>query len=152
MVAVVGLLGQQTWCGIVGCGECELVFFFFKQKTSYEMRISDWSSDVCSSDLSTAPQVPGVAAIGATEPTTQGGANIAVIADASDAARARVLGTAELAGIEVYGLDGTRTGVAPAGEATGIDTRAGFMLGGQAITLAVVAETTNNSQIGRAHV
>src|SRR3546814_7125710 len=29
----------------VGC------FFFFKQKTAYEMRISDWSSDVCSSDL-----------------------------------------------------------------------------------------------------
>src|SRR3546814_10597556 len=27
------------------------VFFFFKQKTAYEMRISDWSSDVCSSDL-----------------------------------------------------------------------------------------------------
>src|SRR3546814_5803999 len=28
------------------------VVFFFKQKTAYEMRISDWSSDVCSSDLS----------------------------------------------------------------------------------------------------
>src|SRR3546814_1800964 len=33
-----------------------VVFFFYKQKTAYEMRISDWSSDVCSSDLSrTAP-------------------------------------------------------------------------------------------------
>src|SRR3546814_4515923 len=31
------------------------VFFFFKQKTAYEMRISDWSSDVCSSDLLDAP-------------------------------------------------------------------------------------------------
>src|SRR3546814_1121590 len=30
---------------------CWLFFFFFKQKTAYEMRISDWSSDVCSSDL-----------------------------------------------------------------------------------------------------
>src|SRR3546814_8878661 len=30
---------------------CLLAFFFFKQKTAYEMRISDWSSDVCSSDL-----------------------------------------------------------------------------------------------------
>src|SRR3546814_8857019 len=30
---------------------CCGVFFFFKQKTAYEMRISDWSSDVCSSDL-----------------------------------------------------------------------------------------------------
>src|SRR3546814_14358610 len=31
-----------------------VVFFFFKQKTAYEMRISDWSSDVCSSDLNPA--------------------------------------------------------------------------------------------------
>src|SRR3546814_9288681 len=31
----------------IGCN----FFFFFKQKTAYEMRISDWSSDVCSSDL-----------------------------------------------------------------------------------------------------
>src|SRR3546814_10737130 len=31
------------------CNVC--LFFFFKQKTAYEMRISDWSSDVCSSDL-----------------------------------------------------------------------------------------------------
>src|SRR3546814_1159625 len=30
-------------------------FFFFKQKTAYEMRISDWSSDVCSSDLNLDP-------------------------------------------------------------------------------------------------
>src|SRR3546814_6218503 len=30
---------------------CFSLFFFFKQKTAYEMRISDWSSDVCSSDL-----------------------------------------------------------------------------------------------------
>src|SRR3546814_2002261 len=30
-------------------------FFFFKQKTAYEMRISDWSSDVCSSDLGAEP-------------------------------------------------------------------------------------------------
>src|SRR3546814_3933259 len=32
-----------------------MVFFFFKQKTAYEMRISDWSSDVCSSDLPFGP-------------------------------------------------------------------------------------------------
>src|SRR3546814_5439420 len=31
--------------------DCMLWLFFFKQKTAYEMRISDWSSDVCSSDL-----------------------------------------------------------------------------------------------------
>src|SRR3546814_3646928 len=32
--------------------ELWVMFFLFKQKTAYEMRISDWSSDVCSSDLS----------------------------------------------------------------------------------------------------
>src|SRR3546814_1065506 len=33
------------------------LFFFFKQKTAYEMRISDWSSDVCSSDLERAVEI-----------------------------------------------------------------------------------------------
>src|SRR3546814_7636651 len=37
-----------------------LVFLFFKQKTAYEMRISDWSSDVCSSDLELFAQRPFV--------------------------------------------------------------------------------------------
>src|SRR3546814_4434312 len=35
-----------------------IFFFFFKQKTAYEMRISDWSSDVCSSDLIIIIMVP----------------------------------------------------------------------------------------------
>src|SRR3546814_1307446 len=35
----------------VGLVVIVVFFFFFKQKTAYEMRISDWSSDVCSSDL-----------------------------------------------------------------------------------------------------
>src|SRR3546814_8923565 len=34
-------------------------FFFFKQKTAYEMRISDWSSDVCSSDLGVGTMLVG---------------------------------------------------------------------------------------------
>src|SRR3546814_995754 len=40
-----------------------LSFFFCKQKTAYEMRISDWSSDVCSSDLAEALAAVGVAAL-----------------------------------------------------------------------------------------
>src|SRR3546814_10215781 len=36
---------------MIVCGLLICVVFFFKQKTAYEMRISDWSSDVCSSDL-----------------------------------------------------------------------------------------------------
>src|SRR3546814_2582485 len=40
-----------------------MFFFFFKQKTAYEMRISDWSSDVCSSDL-VEPEHRGDAVVG----------------------------------------------------------------------------------------
>src|SRR3546814_6660951 len=43
------------------CSYCHYIlfyFFFFKQKTAYELRISDWSSDVCSSDL----MIPGLIA------------------------------------------------------------------------------------------
>src|SRR3546814_10155252 len=43
---------------------CSVCVFFFKQKTAYEMRISDWSSDVCSSDLASgATALTGVEAI-----------------------------------------------------------------------------------------
>src|SRR3546814_3581318 len=42
-----------NYCVLVG-----VFFFFFKQKTAYEMRISDWSSDVCSSDLDGEGQPP----------------------------------------------------------------------------------------------
>src|SRR3546814_7018991 len=38
------------------CGFLFFFFFFFTQKTAYEMRISDWSSDVCSSDLARRPE------------------------------------------------------------------------------------------------
>src|SRR3546814_5187766 len=43
-----------VWCTVVSVQILEFTVcfvFFFKQKTAYEMRISDWSSDVCSSDL-----------------------------------------------------------------------------------------------------
>src|SRR3546814_2600304 len=39
-----------------------ILFFFFKQKTAYEMRISDWNSDVCSSDLVAGSALTPVAA------------------------------------------------------------------------------------------
>src|SRR3546814_13131289 len=53
-------------------------FFFFKQKTAYEMRISDWSSDVCSSDLPDAGAGRGrtVAEDGADPPGAGGGARV----------------------------------------------------------------------------
>src|SRR3546814_19703807 len=41
----------MTHFSVLGFRVVLSLFFFFKQKTAYEMRISDWSSDVCSSDL-----------------------------------------------------------------------------------------------------
>src|SRR3546814_10242852 len=47
-------LWDDTSMVVISC-----IVFFFKQKTAYEVRISDWSSDVCSSDLA-----PGLKALG----------------------------------------------------------------------------------------
>src|SRR3546814_11843950 len=76
--------------------ECHLelvLCFFFKQKTAYEMRISDWSSDVCSSDLGgvggelqrTAAKAEPIAQAGV-DAANAGGANIAepVVDDCTD--------------------------------------------------------------------
>src|SRR3546814_5206836 len=48
------LLCLRCTCIVIVQLELIFVIFFFKQKTAYEMRISDWSSDVCSSDLADA--------------------------------------------------------------------------------------------------
>src|SRR3546814_14769361 len=62
---------------------CE--FFFFKQKTAYEMRISDWSSDVCSSDLG----VPAAVREGAWQLQRGGRPDILRIQSARDGLRPR---------------------------------------------------------------
>src|SRR3546814_6180606 len=62
-------------------------FFFFKQKTAYEMRISDWSSDVCSSDLAPAeaqiapalPQAVAPAQAESTDPASNVGSGDIVV-------------------------------------------------------------------------
>src|SRR3546814_2031661 len=48
---MVMLLFVDLFMSVLCVSLCVLCFFFFKQKTAYELRISDWSSDVCSSDL-----------------------------------------------------------------------------------------------------
>src|SRR3546814_3417195 len=56
----------RSWIVLMGLAELILVrcvFFFFKQKTAYEMRISDWSSDVCSSDLGARRAAEGFVAV-----------------------------------------------------------------------------------------
>src|SRR3546814_3952324 len=65
------------------------MFFFFKQKTAYEMRISDWSSDVCSSDLARHRERAGVAAVGIV-----GAADEAAVAPATQAETAGTAGRA----------------------------------------------------------
>src|SRR3546814_2605013 len=45
------MISFTQWLICCYCSHAFSFFFFFKQKTAYEMRISDWSSDVCSSDL-----------------------------------------------------------------------------------------------------
>src|SRR3546814_7266028 len=60
------------------------VIFFFKQKTAYEMRISDWSSDVCSSDLSALIALPADVSGPALERALQ------TILDRHDVLRARL--------------------------------------------------------------
>src|SRR3546814_8969766 len=51
---------STSWCSYICCAFLLHYVFVFKQKTAYEMRISDWSSDVCSSDLR---NVGGVVAV-----------------------------------------------------------------------------------------
>src|SRR3546814_6646356 len=57
VLSLEGLFDLFVWLVSVLFG-CYVLFFFFKQKTAYEMRISDWSSDVCSSDLEKATRLP----------------------------------------------------------------------------------------------
>src|SRR3546814_7968462 len=62
------------WCGV-----CLMfvVVFFFKQKTAYEMRISDWSSDVCSSDLTEFDVIPAAARMTSNSVCTSAAAPVA---------------------------------------------------------------------------
>jgi 3-phytase len=95
-----------------------------------------------------AQDAPGksVAAAAATQPTAQGGANRAVISiDGATPQNSRIVGTAELEGLEIYSLDGRRVGKTAAGEATGVDTRDTFELGGRGAPLVVAADSTTNS-------
>src|SRR3546814_1683744 len=68
-------------------------FFFFKQKTAYEMRISDWSSDVCSSDLGSIPA-------GAGEPSSAAGT------PGSTRVHPRGCGGAQTYGLESHRIEG----------------------------------------------
>src|SRR3546814_5364054 len=74
MAILLSVCSLYVLCLNVVCGHVLFIFvvffFFFKQKTAYEMRISDWSSDVCSSDLPEACARPGTMASSAMATST----------------------------------------------------------------------------------
>ena len=94
----------------------------------------------------TAPSAPAVEAIGTT-PTAQGGANRAVVV--FDGQTPLIVGTAELAGLEIYDATGKRTGSAPAGEAVGVDARYGALGAGPLV--AASDATTGSLRFYRAN-
>src|SRR3546814_3011479 len=62
------------------------MFFFFKQKTAYELRISDWSSDVCSSDLRAIGHLKTVADRAVTQPAAGQRLDVCLVIDHQRAA------------------------------------------------------------------
>ncbi len=83
---------------------------------------------------------PSVAPFAETTPTVRSGANTAVLV-LDGANGGKVVGSGELGGIEVYGLDGRRTGAIPAGDVTALDIRYGVPVGGRASTVLGVLDT-----------
>src|SRR3546814_8499052 len=67
-----------------------LFVFFFKQKTAYEMRISDWSSDVCSSDLLADPDLAHVPATRLENACATGSAALYTAMDFIESGRGRI--------------------------------------------------------------
>src|SRR3546814_2415082 len=65
------------------------MFFFFKQKTAYEMRISDWSSDVCSSDLTPKCACPARSSARSKAARSRGSTNISTARTSPNSANSR---------------------------------------------------------------
>src|SRR3546814_12411509 len=126
--------------------------FFFKQKTAYEMRISDWSSDVCSSDLVAAaagpatPRVPAVTALVETVPAGSYGDaadDPAIWANPGDPAASLVIATDTTAGLYVYDMRGQVVQFLPAGKLTHAHLRGGLALSGEQSVLVTANHHTH---------
>lgn len=105
-----------------------------------------WAGDVEAQEAKAPVVAPVVAAAVDGAPIRQGKArNGVVVLDAADARNHRLVATAGLGGLELFGLDGVRQGVVPAGEAAGADVRYGFQLKGRAETLLVSTDKTDNT-------
>jgi 3-phytase len=102
--------------------------------------IACFVSGVAAQDIASVPLVEA----SGTEATQQGGANRAVVV--ADGSNRSIVGTAELAGLEIYDSSGKRNGAVPAGEAVGVDVRYGALTGlGDAVPVLLAADATSNS-------
>jgi 3-phytase len=110
------------------------------------VRLAGIAGVVCFASGAAAQNVARVPAVEAssTGTTQQGGANRAVVS--ADGQSRFIVGTAELAGLEIYDSSGKRLSSAPAGEAVGVDVRYGTLPGlGNAAPLILAADATSNS-------
>src|SRR3546814_3372685 len=155
-------------------------FFFFRQTTAYEMRISDWSSDVCSSDLfARLYAVPLAVAVTAVIVglSTEVPASVLAAAWPAPVLVAPVfsfdamigialplfvvtMASQNLPGLAVLNANGYRPAVAPIFVSTGAASAGAALLGGPAVNLAAITAALcagpeaypDPGQIGRAHV
>src|SRR3546814_4429418 len=97
-------------CTHIVCVFFYFYFFFFKQKTAYEMRISDWSSDVCSSDLLFC------AGVGVQHPDVS---NASRRIKASEVAQCQANGVTNIIELKV-GVDGLAVATGPATQFPGL--------------------------------
>src|SRR3546814_2638855 len=111
-------------------------FFFFKQKTAYEMRISDWSSDVCSSDLQRRGRRQA-----ATERMT--GDHDVAFAEHLLGALRQGDGVAVLTGLEAHALQGVVVGVARVGHAPVV----GAAIGDHVLALVVLVDRRDRKSV-----
>src|SRR3546814_3562893 len=118
------------------------LFFFFKQKTAYEMRISDWSSDVCSSDLLREP--PFLLARGAAGPSAR--------ADLVGVVALHVEQGREVGIVGAVAGGGAHLGLAVIGDADAGGAQHVEVIGAVADRAGVEGNRALRGEIGRAHV
>src|SRR3546814_3487502 len=129
-----------------------LFFFFFKQKAAYEVRISDWSSDVCSSDLALEEEAADEIALG--NDGVQRAGNIGARMVGGDEARLDMLvEAAALVGAVAFGHADQADAVAQRfGLANVGGDQAANAVGGHRADVEPRPEAERGEEIGRAHV
>src|SRR3546814_7416084 len=144
------------------CEFVSIVFFFFKQKTAYDMRISDWSSDVCSSDLAESRGEMGSAAfksvmnfksLGVQFNTDLGAARKAVTRSSALLGAGRAAGTElVMSGImntnSIFYTDDTLDNIANMAVGIGVGGFLGGIQGGWALRKAANSKAMEAERVG----